>query len=121
MISILILLALGALSGFMLGQSGYSWRAIPPVGLALTPLSAVVLQVQDFGAFSGISVAAASLTINQATYMIGFNRASGPNGPPAANLPHQEADRVPRDSRNDDVHTKNEQQKAPFNFVETGS
>jgi hypothetical protein len=119
MISILILLALGAFSGFLLRQSRYSWRAIPPLGLALL-LSAVVLQVQDFGAFSGISVVVATLTINQATYLIAASRANGPNGP-APTLSHQEMDNMPRESRNDDVREKNEQQKGPFNFAQTGS
>jgi hypothetical protein len=71
MISILILLALSALSGFVLGIGYFSWPAILAAGAVLAPLSTVVLQNQDFGALSGISVIVACLTINQAAYVVG--------------------------------------------------
>jgi hypothetical protein len=56
MSSILILLALSALSGFALGIGYFSWPAIVVAGVVLAPLSTVVLQNQDFDALSGISV-----------------------------------------------------------------
>ena len=50
MSSILILLALSAFSGFVLGIGHFSWPAILVAGAALAPLSAVVFQNQGFGA-----------------------------------------------------------------------
>jgi hypothetical protein len=70
MSSILILLALSALSGFVLA-SYFSWPAILVAGVVLAPLSAIVLQNQGFGALSGICVVVACLTINQVAYVIG--------------------------------------------------
>jgi hypothetical protein len=49
MSSILILLALSALSGFVLGTARFAWSAILVVGAVLAPLSAVVLQNRGFG------------------------------------------------------------------------
>jgi hypothetical protein len=48
MSSILILLALSALSGFVLEIGRFSWPAILAAGGVLAPLSTVVLQNQDF-------------------------------------------------------------------------
>jgi len=50
MLSILILLALGALSGFILGRNHLPWHAILATGAGLVPVSTVVLRVQGFGA-----------------------------------------------------------------------
>jgi hypothetical protein len=75
MSSILILLALSALSGFVLA-SYFSWPAILVAGVVLAPLSAIVLQNQGFGALSGICVVVACLTINQVAYVIGGIRAN---------------------------------------------
>jgi membrane-associated HD superfamily phosphohydrolase len=71
MSSILILLALSALSGYVLGIGHFSWPAILVAGAVLAPLSAVLLQNQGFGVFSGISIIIACLTINQAAYVFG--------------------------------------------------
>ena len=73
---ILILLALSALSGFVLGIGHFSWPAILVAGAVLAPLSTIVLQNQDFDALSGISVIVACLTINQAAYVVGTIRAN---------------------------------------------
>jgi hypothetical protein len=79
MSSILILLALSALSGFALA-SYFSWPAILVAGVVLPPFSAIVLQNQGLGALSTISVIVLSLTINQVAYLIGGIRANeGPN------------------------------------------
>jgi hypothetical protein len=66
MSSVLILLALSALSGFVLGSGQFSWPAILVAGAGLAPLSTVVLQNQGFGALSGISITVTCLAINQA-------------------------------------------------------
>jgi hypothetical protein len=79
MSSILILLALGALSGFVLGIGYFAWPAIFVAGAVLAPLSTVVLQNQNFDGLSGISVIVACLTINQAAYVVGTIHAN--NGP----------------------------------------
>jgi hypothetical protein len=86
MSSILILLALSALSGFVLA-SYFSWPAILVAGAVLAPLSAIVLQNQGSGALSGISVIVACLTINQVAYLIGRIRVNeGPNSGSAEGL-----------------------------------
>jgi hypothetical protein len=88
MSSILILLALSAISGFVLATY-FSWVAILGAAAVLAPLSAIVLQKQGFGALSGISVIVGCLAINQAAYLIGATRVSqGPNGGSAEGLPH---------------------------------
>jgi hypothetical protein len=80
MSSILILVALSALSGFVLA-SYFSWPAILVAGVVLALLSAIVLQNQGFGALSGISVMVACLTVSQIAYLIGRSRADdGPSG-----------------------------------------
>jgi hypothetical protein len=84
--SVLLLLALSALSGFALGRGHFSWRAILATGLVLAALSAAVLRSQGFGALSGIPVVVACLTLNQIAYLIGAIRANGPEGPSAEDL-----------------------------------
>jgi hypothetical protein len=92
MTAILILLALGALLGLVLGTANFSWPAILAAGAVLAPLSAAVLQNQGFGALSGISTVVACLAINQAAYVIGGLRASsGPESGPAERLPQYRA------------------------------
>jgi hypothetical protein len=91
MSSILILLALSALSGFVLGKAFFfSWPAILAAGAVLAPLSAVVLQNQDFDALLGISVIVTCLTLNQAAYVVGTN--NGPKGGSVEVLPQQRVD-----------------------------
>jgi hypothetical protein len=75
--SVLLLLMLSAASGFAVGKSHFSWRAILATGLVLAPLSAAVLRSQGFGALSGISVIAACLMLNQIAYLIGATRGNG--------------------------------------------
>ena len=91
MSSVLILLALSALSGFVLGISHFSWLTILVAGAALAPLSAVVFQNQGFGALSGISITVTCLAINQAAYVVGRIRANdGPeDGSVEDHLPQQ--------------------------------
>jgi hypothetical protein len=118
MSSILILLALSAILGFVLA-SYFSWRAILAAGAVLAPLSAVVLQNQGFVALSGIAVIVGCLAINQAAYVVGTIRANkGPNGGSAEGLPHQQADDVPRDGPDDDIRREhNRQQNTQFNLA----
>ena len=117
MSSIFILLALSALSGFVLA-SHFSWPAILVAGAVLAPLSAIVLQNQGFGALSGISVIVACLTINQVAYLIGRIRANeGPNSGSAEGLPPQQADDEPRDCREDDIRREhNRHQNTQFDL-----
>jgi hypothetical protein len=104
---ILILLALGALSGFGLGIGRFSWPAILVLGAVLAPLSAVVLQNQGFGALSGISIIVACLAINQAAYVIGTIRANGPED----GLPQQRADDEPNHGRDHDIRSQHKRQR----------
>jgi hypothetical protein len=110
--SILILLALSALSGFVLA-SYFSWPAILVAGAVLAPLSAFVLQNQGFGALSGISITVACLAINQAAYVVGRIRANdGPDdGSVEDHLLQQRADDEPQDGRDDDIRRQHEQQQ----------
>jgi hypothetical protein len=112
MSSVLILLALSALSGFVLA-SYFSWPAILVAGAVLAPLSAIVLQNQGFGALSGISITVTCLAINQAAYVVGRIRANdGPeDGSVEDHLPQQRADDEPQDGRDDDIRRQHEQQQ----------
>jgi hypothetical protein len=110
MSSFLILLTLSALSGFVLGLSHFSWRAIMAAGAVLAPLSAVVLQNQGFGALSGIAITVACLVINQAAYVVGAIRVN--DGPTSGSvLPSQRADNELHDDRNEEIRHQNEKQK----------
>ena len=78
MISILILLALSAVSGFVLGRNNFRWQTILAAAMLLAPASAAILQSHGFrDALSGISTVIACLTINQIAYLIGWLRVSG--------------------------------------------
>jgi hypothetical protein len=111
MSSILILLALSALSGFVLGTGRFPWSAILVVGAVLAPLSAAVLQNQGFGAVSGISITVACLAMNQAAYVVGAIRANnGPTDGSVEALPQQRADDEPHDGRDDDIRSEHKRQ-----------
>jgi hypothetical protein len=78
----------------------------------LVPLSAVVLQNQGFGAFSGISTMVACLTVNQVAYVVGRILAKdGPNDGSVEALPQQRADDEPHDGRDDDVRSEDKRQQ----------
>jgi hypothetical protein len=114
--SVLLLLMLSAASGFAVGKSHFSWRAILATGLVLAPLSAAVLRSQGFGAHSGISVIAACLMLNQIAYLIGAARGDN-GGPSQEGLPHNQADDVPRDGRDNDIRRENyRQQSVPIHL-----
>lgn len=101
MISILILIALSALSGFAAG-SFFRWSALVGTGAALAPLAAFALQRQDFAALSGISIIVACLAINQAAYVIATRLKDDQDGD-EDHLPQQALDDIPDDDRNDDT------------------
>jgi hypothetical protein len=109
MISIFILLAISAVSGFALGRGRLSWHAILVAGAVLAPLSAVILRIQGFGALSGISTIVACLIVNQIAYWIGAAGANGdprnPEGPP-----HEQADVVLRERRDNDIPREHKRQ-----------
>jgi hypothetical protein len=71
---ILLLLAVSAIVGLVLGLY-FSWIAIAASGLVLAIVSAIVLQKEGFGFFSGISTVAACLTVNQLAYLVGVTLA----------------------------------------------
>jgi hypothetical protein len=117
MISILILMALSALSGFAAG-SFFSWPALVMTGAGLAPLVAFALQRQDFTALSGISIIVACLAINQAAYVIAI-RLNDDQGGNEDHLPQQGLDRIPHDDRNDDIRGEHKRdQKTHFNLAQ---
>jgi hypothetical protein len=71
MYTVLILLALSAVSGLALASS-FSWYAIAMSGVVLAGLSAAALHVAGFGALSGIVLIVACLTCNQLAYVAGL-------------------------------------------------
>jgi hypothetical protein len=118
MTSIFILLALSAASGFVLGRGRFSWHAILVAGAVLAPLSAVVLQKQNFGALSGIFTIVSCLIVNQVAYLIG---AAGANRDPRdrTGLPDEQADDVPRERRDNDIPREHKRQhNVPFHFTQ---
>jgi hypothetical protein len=94
MIAVLILLALSAAIGFVLG-SALTWYAILMSGAVLAILSAAVLRGEGFGAVAGIGIIVACLIVNQAAYLIGLRR----RGSPA----HKQTDDEPREGRDEDI------------------
>jgi hypothetical protein len=68
--AVLILLAVSAILGLVLGFY-FSWRAILVSGLVLAFLSAAVLQSDGFGFLAGIGTIVICLTVNQMAYLIG--------------------------------------------------
>jgi hypothetical protein len=68
--AVLVLLAMSALVGFMLGLY-FPWGAILVSGLILALLAAAVLQNEGFGFFAGIAIIVACLSVNQIAYLIG--------------------------------------------------
>jgi hypothetical protein len=97
--AVLILLALSVLIGLVLGGR-FSWLGIGAVGIALALLAAAVLQLQGFGALSGIAIIVACLTVNQVSYLAGWLAASRDN-------PFQDlADNKPSRGRDNQVEHK---------------
>jgi hypothetical protein len=116
MISILILIALSALSGFAAG-SFFPWSALVVTGAGLAPLAAFALQRQDFTALSGISIIVACLAVNQAAYVIAV-RLSDDQGGDEDHLPQQRPDCIPDDDGNDDIRREDERhQKTHLNLA----
>jgi hypothetical protein len=94
-----VLAALAAASGFMLGQWRFRWAGVA-AGVALAFISTLVLRKLEFSAGNGIPVAAAVLAISQAAYLVGLmRRRQGPVG----FLPDEQVDDVPDDGGDGDV------------------
>ena len=68
--SIVILLAVSGMSGFVIGKSRFSWPALIVAGAVLA-LGAVVFQGQRFTALSGIFTIVGCLVVNQIAYVLG--------------------------------------------------
>jgi hypothetical protein len=104
--AVITLLTLSALIGFALAGS-FSCYALAVSGIALAFLSAAVLHIQGFGAFSGIAIIAACLTVNQAAYLAGLlfahRRSAGPF--------EKQVDTEPSHRRNKDVGCEQKQQQ----------
>jgi hypothetical protein len=70
MMDILLILTLGALSGFIVPQF-VSWVGLLWCGPVVAATSAAILQKHGFGWLSGIAITVACLTLNQIGYLIG--------------------------------------------------
>jgi hypothetical protein len=106
----IILFALSALIGFALGRL-FAWPAIAAASVGLAVLSSAVLQIQGFGAFSGIAIVVICLTLSQVAYL-------GGGWARHKHLFDKKADEEPRDRRDNEVaRNRQEQQKAPSQFA----
>ena len=115
MTSILILLALSVLSGFVVGKSRFSWPALIVMGAVLAPLTAAVLQWQGFAPLPGIFTIVACLVVNQLAYVLAIRLNTGGS---AENLPEQRTNGVSHDDRNDDVcHNDKGEQNSQFHLA----
>jgi hypothetical protein len=70
MSALVVVFMLSAIIGFALGIS-VSYFALAVSGVAFALLSATVLHVQGFSAFSGIAMIVACLIVNQLAYLAG--------------------------------------------------
>jgi hypothetical protein len=68
MTTVIVLLALSAGTGLVLGTS-LNWYVIPISSLPLALLCAAVLQIAGFGALPGIAIVVACLTVSQIAYV----------------------------------------------------
>jgi hypothetical protein len=66
---VIILLAVSVGMGFVLGTS-LNWYAIAISSLPLALLCAAALQMQGFGAVSGVAIVVVCLTLSQIAYVI---------------------------------------------------
>jgi hypothetical protein len=95
---VVLLAALAAVSGFVLGQRRSRWAAIA-AGVGLAFLSAFILRRIEFNAGIGIPAVAAILAINQAAYLVGLFVISTQGDRVARTLFDQQADDIPNDGR----------------------
>jgi hypothetical protein len=70
MMDILLILTLGALSGFVVAQF-VSWAGLLWCGPVVASISAAILQKHGFDWLSGIAITVACLILNQIGYLIG--------------------------------------------------
>jgi predicted membrane channel-forming protein YqfA (hemolysin III family) len=110
---VVVLVAVAAVSGFMLGQRRLRWTATA-VGVALAFFSAFVLRRIELDPGIGIPAVAAVLAISQAAYLIGL-LSGGDQSRDARSLPRQQIDDVLDESRDREVHRERDRhQHAPF-------
>jgi hypothetical protein len=111
--SILILLTLAALSGFVAGRNYFSWPALIVAGVVLAPLAAVVLQQQSFDALGGISIVFGCLVVNQGAYLMAIRLNADPKGGAVGDLSEKETNSVPRNDRDEDIRQKDKGNQNP--------
>jgi hypothetical protein len=104
--TVFILLTLSALIGFALGKS-FSWPAAAAASIGIALLSSVTLQIQGFGAVSGIATVVTCLTLSQIAYL-------GGGWTRHKHLFDKRADEEPRGRRDDDVGHKRQGQQRPI-------
>ena len=98
MSAVILLIALSALIGFVLGTT-LSWLAIAASSMGIAVLASAILQIQGFGALPGIAIVVTCLTVNQMAYLArAFRRPS--------RLFQKQADKEPGQRRNNDIAGK---------------
>jgi hypothetical protein len=110
-----MLAALAAVSGFMLGLWRLRWAGIA-VGVALAFLSALVLRKLELSAGIGIPAVAAVFAISQAAYLIGLMRAA--QSPGTRFLPDEQIGDVPDHGPGGGVGHEHEGQQSPSDTAE---
>jgi hypothetical protein len=68
--AVFLLLAVGALSGYILGQF-FSWHVLLLSGPVLAVVSAIILQNHGFAWLSGVAVIVGCLSLNEIGYLAG--------------------------------------------------
>jgi len=70
-IGIVVLFAVSAAAGFLLGYFCFHWLSIAASGLILALTVAWILQAHEFSIISGIAAIVACLTVNQFAFLMG--------------------------------------------------
>jgi hypothetical protein len=109
-IAISILVALAALSGFLLGQRRVRWFVMLAVGAVLATLAALALQKMGLEAAIGIPVIVACLTLYQGAYVLGLLAGNGDGDRRSGSSPEQQTNKSPSDDRDNDVRHEREWQ-----------
>lgn len=71
MIGIVVLFAVSAAAGFLLGYFCFHWLSFAASGLILALTAAWILQAHGFWTVSGIAATVACLTVNQFAFLTG--------------------------------------------------
>jgi hypothetical protein len=99
---IIVLLAVSALAGLVLGFS-VSRVAILVSGLVLAIVTATVLQKEGVGSVAGIAIIVVCLAVNQIAYLVGARLVHRAERADKRSLPHDQPNDNPGDSSHNDI------------------